>query len=69
MTCPSCGRPVAVARASCLYCGAALPQEAVARAEAQTREVLTEMRPALDELAYLLNDNAEVITAPPQPEV
>ena len=40
MTCPSCGRPVAVARASCLYCGAALPQEAVARAEAQTREVL-----------------------------
>jgi len=26
-------------------------------------------RVALDELAYLLNDNAEVITAPPQPEV
>ena len=24
---------------------------------------------ALDELAYLLNDNVEVITAPPQPEV
>lgn len=28
-----------------------------------------ERRVALDELAYLLNDNAEVITAPPQPEV
>ena len=24
--CPACGRPVAVARASCLYCGAALPE-------------------------------------------
>jgi hypothetical protein len=29
----------------------------------------TERRVALDELAYLLNDNVEVITAPPQPEV
>ena len=28
-----------------------------------------ERRMALDELAYLLNDNVEVITAPPQPEV
>lgn len=28
-----------------------------------------ERRVALDELAYLLNDNAEVITAPPAPEV
>ncbi|MFA4893316.1 hypothetical protein [Brevundimonas sp.] len=28
-----------------------------------------ERRLALDELAYLLNDNVEVITAPPQPEV
>jgi len=27
-----------------------------------------ERRVALDELAYLLNDNVEVITAPPQPE-
>ena len=27
-----------------------------------------ERRVALDELAYLLNDNAEVITTPPQPE-
>ena len=27
-----------------------------------------ERRNALDELAYLLNDNVEVITAPPQPE-
>jgi hypothetical protein len=28
-----------------------------------------ERRVALDELAYLLNDNVEVITAPPQPPV
>lgn len=28
-----------------------------------------ERRVALDELSYLLNDNVEVITAPPQPEV
>lgn len=28
-----------------------------------------ERRVALDDLAYLLNDNVEVITAPPQPEV
>ncbi len=28
-----------------------------------------ERRAALDDLAYLLNDNVEVITAPPQPEV
>ncbi|MDI1327911.1 MAG: hypothetical protein PSV23_14065 [Brevundimonas sp.] len=28
-----------------------------------------ERQVALDELAYLLNDNVEVITAPPQPEV
>lgn len=28
-----------------------------------------ERRVALEELAYLLNDNVEVITAPPQPEV
>jgi hypothetical protein len=29
----------------------------------------SERRVALDELHYLLNDNVEVITAPPQPEV
>src|SRR4030095_7413037 len=37
LTCPGCGRPVAMARASCLYCGAALPTgtaEAVAAAAA-----------------------------------
>jgi hypothetical protein len=28
MVCPSCRRPVAVARATCLYCGAALPADA-----------------------------------------
>ncbi len=29
----------------------------------------TQRRSALEDLAYLLNDNVEVITAPPQPEV
>ena len=29
----------------------------------------TGRRQALSELRYLLNDNVEVITAPPQPEV
>lgn len=39
----------------------------VAAVEAATTPA--ERRVALDELAYLLNDNVEVITAPPQPEV
>src|SRR5262245_29661317 len=30
--CPSCNRPVAMARPRCLYCGAALPAEAVGEA-------------------------------------
>lgn len=33
-TCPRCGRPVALARASCLYCGAALAPEQVTAAAA-----------------------------------
>jgi hypothetical protein len=37
MNCPSCGRPVAVARAACLYCGGALSAEAVAAAQAARR--------------------------------
>jgi hypothetical protein len=37
-SCPSCRRPVAVARAACLYCGAPLPLEATAEArEPQAR--------------------------------
>lgn len=32
--CPACGRPVAVARACCLYCGAALPEALVPPAAA-----------------------------------
>jgi hypothetical protein len=32
--CPSCHRPVATARPSCLYCGVALPPELVAAAQA-----------------------------------
>jgi hypothetical protein len=31
-SCPSCRRPVALARATCLYCGATLPPEAVSAA-------------------------------------
>lgn len=34
MQCPACARPVAVSRPTCLYCGAALPAEAVAQADA-----------------------------------
>jgi hypothetical protein len=37
--CPACARPVAVARARCLYCGAELSAEAVAAAEKSAREV------------------------------
>lgn len=35
----------------------------------ETAHSAAERRVALDELAYLLNDNVEVITAPPAPEV
>lgn len=38
-------------------------------AAVETAITPAERRMALDELAYLLNDNVEVITAPPQPEV
>jgi hypothetical protein len=37
--CPSCNRPVAVARAYCLYCGAPLPAESVRAAEAAAASV------------------------------
>jgi len=33
VTCPGCGRPIAVARATCLYCGAALSSATVAAVE------------------------------------
>ena len=39
----------------------------IAAVEAATTPA--ERRLALEELHYLLNDNVEVITAPPQPEV
>ena len=38
-------------------------------AAVETATTAAERRVALDELVYLLNDNVEVITAPPQPEV
>src|SRR5687767_4412843 len=47
MDCPRCKRPVAVARAQCLYCGAALPAEAVEQAAIARAEV--ESAPSLRE--------------------
>jgi len=38
MHCPRCGRPIAVARPACLYCGAPLPPDALAQAQAPGRE-------------------------------
>jgi len=38
-------------------------------AAVETASSDAERKVALDELAYLLNDNVEVITSPPQPEV
>jgi len=40
--CPSCRRPVAVARATCLYCGVALPADAVEAAAAAAQQVRAE---------------------------
>jgi hypothetical protein len=37
-SCPSCGRPVALARPQCAYCGAALPAAAVEEAARQAAE-------------------------------
>lgn len=45
-SCPSCRRPVAVARASCLYCGAPLPAEDVAAALSAAAQVLAQSEPA-----------------------
>src|SRR5688500_14959309 len=39
-TCPSCGRPVALVRPRCLYCGEALSAESLAAAEAARAEAL-----------------------------
>jgi len=38
--CPSCGRPVALARATCLYCGAPLPEELTRPAEAASADAV-----------------------------
>ena len=47
-TCPACRRPIAVARPTCLYCGAALPAEAVAAVErAGTTEAPAPSLPAV----------------------
>ena len=44
-SCPSCRRPVAVARASCLYCGAPLAAEDVAAALSAAQQVLAQADP------------------------
>jgi hypothetical protein len=40
MDCPACARPIAMARANCVYCGAALPAGAVEEAAKAARQVL-----------------------------
>jgi len=40
MLCPACARPIAMARANCVYCGAALSAEAQAAAAQTARKVL-----------------------------
>lgn len=44
--CPACGRPLALARATCLYCGATLPEASVAAAEQARRAALQGPAPA-----------------------
>jgi hypothetical protein len=41
--CPSCQRPVATARPTCLYCGKELPPEVLAEAKAPVSELLDEL--------------------------
>jgi hypothetical protein len=41
-SCPSCGRPVALARPQCLYCGAALPADVVLEAGRQAEAAQAE---------------------------
>ncbi|MEO8500104.1 MAG: hypothetical protein ABI565_04260 [Vicinamibacteria bacterium] len=40
MVCPACSRPIAMARANCVYCGAALSSEAIAGAAQASQKVL-----------------------------
>lgn len=40
MDCPACARPIAMARATCVYCGAALPQDGLEEAQRAARKVL-----------------------------
>ena len=54
MNCPGCGRPVAVARPACLYCGAALSAEAVAAAGRSRADVLSPEAAARPERALVL---------------
>lgn len=54
MTCPSCRRPVAVARPRCLYCGAELPRELLEPAQGQA-EPAAEPPPGPDRSLLILD--------------
>ena len=49
--CASCGRPIALARPQCLYCGAAVPAAAVEEAARQAAEVAAAPLAAADAVA------------------
>jgi hypothetical protein len=40
MDCPACARPIAMVRATCVYCGAALPEDGLEEAARAARKVL-----------------------------
>ena len=52
--CPACGRPLALARATCLYCGASLPEAAVEAAQQARAAVLLGPAPASAAVERLL---------------
>lgn len=62
MLCPACSRPIAMARANCVYCGAALSGEAVEGAALAARRVLQ----SKDLLNLEAAANALVLEQPPR---
>lgn len=57
MVCPACRRPVAMARPTCLYCGAPLPVTVVEAALAARQAVLDQVAPV---------DGQDPVLAPPE---
>ncbi len=47
MDCPHCGRPVAIVRSTCFYCGKPLPKDVVAATRATADKALRDLDPAL----------------------